>query len=1049
MTALAYSPPINFQDLIRETHTSRSGIDLQLYEALAEFLPELEYGYGGEVLRTPIHEALGWKFTRFGHQAHKPLEAFVFRNEDGSIWQLILNKPDPNGRPYSYMAPKGAGNRAYLPPVPIEEIRHRIAAQAGGSVALDGSFWQWLAQHPEVPLVITEGGKKALALLSLEIPAISVYGCDCLKSPDLLPFLKGREVILALDQDAKTTTRRRVRRAILRGGRHLQGQGARVSVATWEPEQGKGIDDLLVQSGRRAVEQAIGKASPLALWRARSQGRAQVHATSTVNVPDLSGLAPELLPQSGVIGIFSPKGTGKTKLAAKATAASDRLLLLTHRISLETNLAARFRATRRAEADRSQGRWISGGEITHRLTSCFDSLLAFDPSEFSGCDLVLDEANEGLRHLISGSTCGRGGQRNQRLERFEALIQGAKRVILMGADLTQREIDYICQLRGEGEKGWTLLNRYRPTEAQVEWLECSDPTAVLSRIRETAQEGKHLIIPTDSKRLAQQTEAILIPILGEDAILRICADTSGGETAQSFIANPDGYLADHPELRAVIYSPSISSGVSIESDWPDLVVGIFRACSVTHTDAAQALARVRAPVPRIVWAAVRGPGDLDNPLQRRQRQHRLATFTAGLIGDPRAVEQVDWLSPHLELWSQYQADRGRSLENFRANLRAHLEESGHSLTIREAATVPEIREALREAQQQIREREALATCEARKLTPDEAASLEAAVSLDPDEQRALNRYRIEQFYRSEVSIDLVLFDRDGRSRGELSLLERLLHPELALDRDRGRVNQLAQGKQITPWDLIHSTAEREALKRIGFIELLNHALEGGEWHSDDPMVVAVAEKARLHREGMKDLNFTVSREVGNTQIVGELFRRLHLKTLSRRHRQADPPPQIRGSEQGGGSRLIRLYKLDPDHLKQVQSILSRRQEARSQMHLHTHQSKLTTGGPHEQEESLPQEKTPSGTEGRSGLSPSSGVPGIHQRASERSEGGDTSITRGDRSEMGEISRAGQTASSTPLHPRIRQAMRIIKQGLATPGEIVERFGIPLDHLGLG
>ena len=38
------------------------------------------------------------------------------------------------------------------------------------------SFWSWVVDHPEVPLILTEGAKKAAALLSLGYVAIALTG---------------------------------------------------------------------------------------------------------------------------------------------------------------------------------------------------------------------------------------------------------------------------------------------------------------------------------------------------------------------------------------------------------------------------------------------------------------------------------------------------------------------------------------------------------------------------------------------------------------------------------------------------------------------------------------------------------------------------------------------------------------------------------------------------------------------------------------------------------------------------------------------------------
>jgi len=48
-----------------------------------------------------------------------------------------------------------------------------VAADATGA---DGAFWRWWASTPALPLLITEGAKKAAALLSAGVPAVALPG---------------------------------------------------------------------------------------------------------------------------------------------------------------------------------------------------------------------------------------------------------------------------------------------------------------------------------------------------------------------------------------------------------------------------------------------------------------------------------------------------------------------------------------------------------------------------------------------------------------------------------------------------------------------------------------------------------------------------------------------------------------------------------------------------------------------------------------------------------------------------------------------------------
>lgn len=64
-----------------------SAIDSILYAATTRIVSDTEVSAGGEV-SYPIHEALNWHLTRFGHQARTALIAILLLNEDGSLSQV-------------------------------------------------------------------------------------------------------------------------------------------------------------------------------------------------------------------------------------------------------------------------------------------------------------------------------------------------------------------------------------------------------------------------------------------------------------------------------------------------------------------------------------------------------------------------------------------------------------------------------------------------------------------------------------------------------------------------------------------------------------------------------------------------------------------------------------------------------------------------------------------------------------------------------------------------------------------------------------------------
>lgn len=274
-----YPTKQDFSRAFRDECVEGSAIALPLYLEAIDIVADIEIAPGNEP-STPIHDALGWQYTRFTAQAKPDLFAALFKQESGEVWQAKLSDPIPDkekeGKFRKYESPAGQGSRAYFPPVP-PEIRELIGQRYEVEVPTKGSFWLW-ATNTALPVIITEGGKKALALLSHGFIAIALYGCnggyrstddqgnkiDPYLIPDLRPFLTiDRLIYLAFDRDLKKDVQQRVGRAIARFGQLIEGQGCKCRVVLWEPWQGKGIDDLIYGHGIEALETAIKDALPL------------------------------------------------------------------------------------------------------------------------------------------------------------------------------------------------------------------------------------------------------------------------------------------------------------------------------------------------------------------------------------------------------------------------------------------------------------------------------------------------------------------------------------------------------------------------------------------------------------------------------------------------------------------------------------------------------------------------------------------------------------------------------------------------------------------
>lgn len=962
-----------FAARMRAEFVEGSAIAADVYDLATRLLEDAGGGPGGEAVY-PIHEALNWRrVVRFGRQARAPLAAIALENGDGTVWQLKLSTPrQAGGKVCKYETPKGHGARGFFPAVPLR-IWGAIAARAGLTVpagATPRDFWPWVVAHPAVEVVVTEGGKKALALLSRGHCAIALYGVhgghrrrDALGMPlatgpvlidDLRPFATaGRSIQLAFDQDTHPTARSRVAAAIAALGGLLAAQGCGVKVLTWPAELGKGIDDVIAALGRngsgggdqgqeQALDAALGQIFAEALdleawqcWR-QLQGRLTYRADWLIPGGDLDdqdwgGLGEAIArSQRPILAVASPKGTGKTKCLARWLAARGTTALVGHRVALMRNLCDRVGATYRGDLDRcgvTEGA-IAGGAYSLRLGLCVDSLLALDPEAFRGCTLVLDEVVQVLRHLLLSATCR--DRRAAILARFQTLVRGAALVLVADADLDDSSLNYLRQLRSEpGIEAQVLLVRNvgTPLGYGGEFLIAPNDQAAIARLLTAVAAGEKIFVATDSKRSSQKLKRLLEQLerLGV-SVLVINADTSSGLVEQQFTRSPDAVLAALAP-QVVIATPSLATGVSVEAAYFDRVFGLFYGVSITDGDMTQALGRVRQTVPRTVWCAERGiapqeaargqsAAQIRTDLKRRTDataallQQQLMAVGLGDLGDRVAWDD----SPHVKLWSETLAARRFAMDHLRTALLVRLRYEGNTLQVvdcRDEADLA-LRQLIRQARTAVKHGEAEAIAQAPLPTPEDLRQWAQSGRLTQGQRWAIAKYDLMTFYGVDpaaITADFVLADRQGQQRQEIQALEAVLDPAIARDHDFKTVTAQASTEgPLTPWDFGQATLGARVRRNLQLEGFLD---PDREWTKHDlaPLVALV----RRHRRDVKlALGLDPSPHLHDVDIWHRLLRQLGLRCQFRWERR-------RGEK-------LRVYRLDRDRWQQLQSILEHRRQ---------------------------------------------------------------------------------------------------------------------------
>ena len=167
-----------------------------------------------------------------------------------------------------------------VPGVIAQNIYSKAGVNPTDSDRLSG-FWYCVYKH-NIPLVITEGAKKAASLLSHGHAAIGLPGIssgyrspknewgkkigDSYLADELAVFAtSGREIKICFDYETKPETKLNIQRDICQTGSLLQEFGAVVKVITL-PGPDKGVDDFIVAQGGESFEKLSAGTIALESW---------------------------------------------------------------------------------------------------------------------------------------------------------------------------------------------------------------------------------------------------------------------------------------------------------------------------------------------------------------------------------------------------------------------------------------------------------------------------------------------------------------------------------------------------------------------------------------------------------------------------------------------------------------------------------------------------------------------------------------------------------------------------------------------------------------
>ena len=692
----------------------------------------------------------------------------------------------------------------------------------------DLGFWQWLIAHPMIPLCITEGAKKAGALLSAGYTAIALPGINsAYRTPKdeygnrigkshLIPQLKKladskREVYIVFDRDSKLSTIKAVNGAIRKIGYLLQQADCTVKVITWNPSFGKGVDDFIATCGQESFEQAYDRASSLEVWKAKSGTRLTYMPQIEVNsryLPDL-----DIPSNAKLIGVKSPKGTGKTRLlesiVLRAKQNQQKILVIGHRVQLVQALCQRFGiqyiteiknnsphppippSPHHSNATKSNENTISGYGL------CIDSLhpnsqAKFNPEDWSDAVVIIDEVEQVSWHGLNSSTCK--DNRVAILKCLKTLMQnvlaGTGQVYLADADLSDIAIDYLISLSGLNLQPYIIQNNWKP-DRELSWqvynYPDSTPKKLVKNLEKHINEGGKPFVCLSAQKLTSKwgtrnLEAYFQKKFPQAKILRIDAESLADphHPAYGCINKLDRTLANYD---LVLASPSIETGVSIELQAHFTSVWVIAQGIQGENSVRQTLGRVRANIPRHIWCAGYGFNKIGNGSTSipslLTSGHRLTQLNIRLLqqSDFASIEDIDtgFQAESLLCWAKMAVRFNAGMINYRESIVSALQEEGHQVievlastktkSEKKAKSQKKEPSSLMEAITEVREQNYLAECEAianaSPLSIKEYQTLKKRLVKNIHQRRRLRKYELQQRYYLPVTAKLVALDDDG------------------------------------------------------------------------------------------------------------------------------------------------------------------------------------------------------------------------------------------------------------------------------------------------
>lgn len=436
--------------------------------------------------------------------------------------------------------------------------------------------------------------------------------------------------------------------------------------------------------------------------------------------------------------IFAPMGSGKTKHVIKPFSESvESFVAVAHRRSLISDLSDTLKIASYDDKFANQ---------KDKLAICLPSTRSGQFKDFirSVENIAIDEISQNIRFTSSKECKVIGSNQEDIFNGLRTLVNECKKVVVCDASIDQTTIDFLESARPD--EGLNIIEQV-PNNNDRRCFIYTERADFLTQIQLELESGGKVWLAVESANKAE----VLAEMFKKYRLISITSKNSKNKNIKSFLENIN---EESKKFDLVIASPAISSGVSVEHETPHftMICGLASGHSICFSDFAQMLGRVRYVK------------DMHVCLQKNNYRYEQVTTSSILTGLRQAaalegvsIKESDYtrFKAHIDICEQeYRADFANGFVWFMQYYCFEIKAG--------SVSSPDyfLNESMKQITKELKEKHRQGIKLAKKISKEEAKTLDDKQSLTEDEEKQLIAYRLRVSFNFKLDHDINDTDLD-------------------------------------------------------------------------------------------------------------------------------------------------------------------------------------------------------------------------------------------------------------------------------------------------